>query len=66
MAVVSYMFQMIRNRILHGPRKELHVVAYQVDTDKPEVISNVSTSFVQEVEDDPKWDYNNRGPRQPK
>lgn len=64
MAIIAHMFQAIRNRILHGPRREIHVVVYTTDTDNPGVASIVKTEFVEEVGGDKKkWDYNRQGPK---
>lgn len=50
MARLIMAFTAIRNMILHGERQEKHVVTYQVDTNDPDIVTNVFSMFVEDVE----------------
>ena len=50
MARLMMAFTAIRNMILHGERQEKHVVTYQVDTNDPDIVTNVFSMFVEDVE----------------
>lgn len=56
MARLMVAFYTIRNMILHGARQENHVVTYQVDTDDPDILTNVSSVFLSDPEPKPKWE----------
>ena len=56
MARLMVAFHTIRNMILHGRRQENHVVTYQVDTNDPDIITNVSSTFLSDPEPKPKWE----------
>ena len=62
MARLMMAFTAIRNMILHGERQEKHVVTYQVDTDDPDIVTNVFSSFVEDVEPRKEWTCSERGP----
>lgn len=55
MARLMVAFYVVRNMILHGIRQENHVVTYQVDTDDPDIITNVSSTFESDPDPKPKW-----------
>lgn len=56
MARLMVAFHTIRNMILHGRRQENHLVTYQVDTDDPDILTNVSSVFLSDPEPTPKWE----------
>ena len=56
MARLMMAFHTVRNMILHGRRQENHLVTYQVDTADPDIITNVSSTFLSDPEPAPKWE----------
>ena len=63
MARLMMAFNAIRNMILHGERQEKHVVMYQVDTDDPDIVTNVYSEFVEDVE--PRKEWSPKSPQKP-
>ena len=64
MARLMVAFYTIRNMILHGIRQENHLVTYQVDTDDPGILTNVSSVFLSDPEPKPKWEPKRDGREQ--
>jgi len=65
MARFMVAFHVLRNMILHGKRQENHIVTYQVDTDDPDIITNVSSVFLSDPDPKPKWDPKCKNKREP-
>jgi hypothetical protein len=52
MARLIFAFHALRNMIMHGDRKEDHLVTYVINTEDPDIICDVFSAFISDAKDD--------------